>query len=237
MKKHMTRFETFSEEVGGLNTNKIKFRPAAPFTNPFGLTRRYRVIDGENEWGWPGIHFGVDRPEGPNKERRIFAPVKGQGRFEDWEGNIYGSLFFIQHWADFEVVIAHIYPEDIVPSIFFGGELAAGDPIGLAGDYGFSFGIHTHTEIRAEKIGNKILDEFVQRKYGTKGFIDLTEEEILTEYRGCEKTTEWTTERILADYKKLRRDKHVLTVNRYRMVRQMAWTKRTYYSSQLVLDF
>lgn len=230
----MREADRFKEEVGGLSTSLIRFRSGAPFTSQFGLTRRHR----DGEWGWPGIHYGVDRGMAPGGDRQILSPFAGQARFEDWRGAVYGSLIFVKHWARFCVAVAHVHPEDVSDNVRR-GDVEAGDLLGLVGTYGESTGLHTHTEIRADGDGNQVLDEFLQSKVGGDAFRDMPMEGVVLQYRACERTALLGWDEVEEDYRRLRRDAGILQLSRFRMVRRRpnGGALRTYYSSQLALDF
>lgn len=238
--------DRFLEQIGGPQTSKIKFRPGARPTNPFGLTRRYRVIDGI-EWGWPGIHFGVDRAKSTQvvggKPNGIWSPLDFQfSRFEDWKGQVYGSLIHLYHWAGFTVLIAHCEPRDIevLDQLQKSGPIKAGEYIAPIGQYGFTDGAHTHTELRASEpyATCEVLDELLLQKYGSdECFCEMSEKKAIEVYRSCERTKDWREYQMVRDYRRLREEKRIMFMNKYKIIRRLNDGHRVYYSSMLTLDF
>lgn len=87
-------------------------------------------------------HKGIDI--NANKGDTIRAAFEGKVRVVDFQPKGYGNVVVIRHPNGLETVYGHLSrhltKRDAV--------VKAGDPIGLAGDTGFSFGTHLHFETR-----------------------------------------------------------------------------------------
>ena len=87
-------------------------------------------------------HKGIDI--NANKGDTIRAAFDGKVRVVDYQPSGYGNVVVIRHPNGLETVYGHLSKHltkrDKV--------VKAGDPIGLAGDTGFSFGTHLHFETR-----------------------------------------------------------------------------------------
>jgi murein DD-endopeptidase MepM/ murein hydrolase activator NlpD len=248
----MSEMDRFLEEVGGLETKKIVFRPGAPTTCSFGLVERHRLIEVQDngskrtidEWGWPDVHFGADRGPSPISYRGyyngIFAPVAAErSAFENWHGKVYGTLIFLYHWSGFAVVIAHCDPNeiDILPTLQREGPIEAGEYLAPIGDNGYSRGKHSHTEIRSEDEDTPVLEEMLRRKYGDEANRELTEEQVVAVYRSSRRTADKSPEWIADDYAEIRKRVGVIFLNAMKLKRQKGSRILTYYSSALALDF
>lgn len=240
-------FEDFIKEYGGIDFSELHFRPGAVFTCDFGFTERYKVIDGKVVWGYPGIHRGVDRGSGSidfkKKPNPIFVPFNvGSSGFADWGGRGYGTDVLLYHKAGFRVRICHMYPDDIQikNSLMSGYALEAGTWIGPAGSCGMSTGDHTHVEIEAWGFNGEwldvcpVLELVLYEKYGEKKTnTEFTDEEISKIYSSSEHAKDWNGLRVKEDFAKIRKDKRIVFLNKYKMVTKD--TKRrltTVYSSE-----
>lgn len=211
------------------------------FTSVFGLTERHR----NGEWGWPGIHIGVDRgPVGFGEPTGgIWSPLYfSSSKFEDWHGKVYGTLIKLKHVAGFEVCIAHCDREEIavLPRLMQGLGIGLGELIGVAGSNGVSYGKnarHTHTEIRSYGDRCQVLEDVLAMRYGEAVQHGLTERQILHEYHASHRTRDWGRHRCLEDYGTMIQQWGIVFINEYKIVRRRQGEYVTYYSSQRALLF
>ena len=122
---------------------------AAPFASfrgeiappvPGRVLRRFgRVLDAEyrTETFRKGIDFAVERGE------PVYAVAAGEVRFADWFAG-YGRMVIVDHGDGYFTVSGHL--DEI--SVELGQRLAAGDPIGRAGETGSLTGPRLYFEIR-----------------------------------------------------------------------------------------
>jgi hypothetical protein len=244
---YMPGWSRFLDDLGGLECSKIRFRPEAPETDKFGLENRYRVIDGEMVWGWPGVHWGCDR--GTAQNLTIYCPLPiDSGILIDWgPESMYGAEIVLRSWAGFLVRIAHVWPDKLqehVSTMFKEGRpFDQGYPMGPIGAYGQGVqGAHTHTEVESLGESNALLEELLLRRWGGVAGSEYTSDEIVELYSACEKTKDWSSDQCLRDAQALKIDKGILFWNRW-MIRR-TWTRRsegkinnTVYSSLLTMDF
>ncbi len=87
-------------------------------------------------------HKGIDI--NANKGDTIRAAFDGKVRVVDFQSSGYGNVVVIRHPNGLETVYGHL-SKHLTKK---GATLKAGDPIGLAGNTGFSFGTHLHFETR-----------------------------------------------------------------------------------------
>ena len=233
--------ETFLHGLGGIGTPHIKFRPGAPYTCLFGLTERHRG----GEWGWPGIHIGVDRgPYGSGDPPiGIWNPLHAdRTSFEDWDRKIYGTLIRLHHEVGFEVCIAHCNAMDVKPlsDLLEGRSLAPGTYLGEVGANGVGYGAdarHTHTELRSDGRECGVLEDLLAMRYGPSANSPLSEQGVIDVYHESEFTKGWKPERCLEDFEQLSHDWGILFLNDFKMVRRKAGAVLTYYSSRKTLLF
>lgn len=222
--------EKFLGIYGGLNFDNVKFRPGASYTDPFGLTNRYKKIDNEYVWGYPGIHTGTDRGRSgkilENTINPVFVPFNtvSSSIFDD-DGKMYGTIVSLFHEEGFVIRICHMYPEKIkiFNELKNNKPLKAGTLIGPAGQYGMSQGIHTHTDVESYANNDyietsSVLDAILFLKYGKESMQELTTNEIVSIYRSCEKTNNWDEEKIMEDYQEVRAWRGILFLNKYKYV-------------------
>lgn len=237
----------FLQKYGGLNFDNVVFRPGAVFTNGFGLTERYKVIDGKVVWGYPGIHKGIDRgaseKKGQGKMNPIFVPFDaGSSGFKDWAGRAWGSDVYLFSAHNFRVRISHMYPDTIkvMDKLMSGYALRAKTYIGPMGGYGFSTGDHSHTEIESWGFNGEwldscsLLDLILEEKHG-KINVDapISLNEIVKVYRNCGETKSWEATKILKDYENVLKEKKIVFLNKYKMVVSNGRNKATtLYSSR-----
>lgn len=96
----------------------------------------------------------------------VVAAWSGKVRYAKYNESGFGNLVIIRHYNGLETFYAHLSKHLVVPD----QEVKAGDPIGLGGNTGHSFGSHLHFEVRffdipinAEKVidfkNSKVIDE------------------------------------------------------------------------------
>ncbi len=100
-------------------------------TSPYGYRRRFRRM-----------HKGIDLKAFTGDTVR--AAFDGKIRITKYERRGYGYYVVIRHTNDLETVYGHLSKFLVEPDQI----VRAGDPIGLAGNTGRSFGSHLHFETR-----------------------------------------------------------------------------------------
>lgn len=230
-KEDFIKAEEFIKKYGGLNFDKVKFRPGASYTDVFGLTDRYKKIDGKYVWGYPGIHTGTDRGRSQKTINEVANPVivpfdtVSSSIFDDG-GKMYGTIVSLFHEEGFVIRICHMYPNEIelYDDLKNNRKLKAGTLLGPAGQYGMSQGIHTHTDVESYYNNNytktsPILDALLYMKYGENSLKEISNEEIVSIYKICDKTKDWNEEKIINDYnKEVKAWRGILFLNKYKYV-------------------
>lgn len=87
----------------------------------------------------------------------VRAAWSGKVRYARYNTGGFGNLVVIRHYNGLETFYAHLNKHLVVPNQL----VKAGDPIGLGGDTGHSFGSHLHFEVRFYDIpmdAEKIID-------------------------------------------------------------------------------
>ena len=74
----------------------------------------------------------------------IYAAWGGKVRYAKFNKGGYGNLVVIRHYNGLETFYAHLSKLLVIPN----QEVRAGEPIGLGGNTGHSFGAHLHFEVR-----------------------------------------------------------------------------------------
>jgi len=242
------KIKDFISKYGGLQFSKLHYRPGAAFTSEFGLTERYKIINGNMHWGYPGIHNGVDRGYSgvpyKNINNGIFSPFNFyKSGIEDFKGIGYGCRIWLYHELGFVLRIAHCYPNEIMimPQLERGAPVFEGTFIAPIGSYGNSTGPHTHTEIEAwgknswlEKCDG--LEFILQEKFGDKSNKNITMEELEILYQKTNKTQLWSFDKILQDYKLLCNQASLSFLNSYKMVKQTSKGASTFYSTKALFS-
>lgn len=100
-------------------------------TSPYGYRRRFRRM-----------HRGIDLKAFTGDTIR--AAFDGKVRLTKYERRGYGYYIVMRHGNELETVYAHLSKFLVSPDQY----VKAGDPIGLAGNTGRSFGSHLHFETR-----------------------------------------------------------------------------------------
>jgi len=240
----------FIEQHGGKNFDLVSYRPGASTTDLFGLTDRYKKINNEYVWGYPGIHTGVDRGVSSktidDTKNPVIVPFNTSSSciFDDG-GKMYGTIISLFHQEGFVIRICHMRPQEI--KVFNELKnlkpLKAGTLIGPAGDYGMTFGIHTHTDVESYFNNNftetsPFLDAILEIKYGDKVKQELSNEEVFDVYKSCKNTKDWDEEQVFKDYKEVRNWRGISFLNKYKYVwkdysNNVIYTR---YSSKLLFD-
>jgi hypothetical protein len=107
------------------------------FCNPFNgaITSRYGYRKGR-------YHNGIDISL--NTGDTVRAAWSGKVRYAKFNEGGFGNLVIIRHYNGLESFYAHLSKHLCAPN----QDIKAGDPIGLGGNTGHSFGSHLHFEIR-----------------------------------------------------------------------------------------
>jgi len=74
----------------------------------------------------------------------VVAAFSGRVRYAKWNDGGFGNLVIIRHHNGLETFYAHLSKHLVAPD----QEVKAGEPIGLGGNTGHSFGSHLHFEMR-----------------------------------------------------------------------------------------
>lgn len=74
----------------------------------------------------------------------VVAAWDGKVRYAKWNDGGFGNLVIIRHYNGLETFYAHLSKHLVSPN----QEVKAGEPIGLGGNTGHSFGSHLHFEVR-----------------------------------------------------------------------------------------
>ena len=109
-----------------------------PYPTEGAITQRYWFC-----------HKGWDIAAGQGTPVRAVAA--GTVKFAGWNDQGYGNLVVIDH-GGYQSLYAHL---SNTPSVHVGQVVAAGTPVGLMGNTGFSTGPHLHFEIR---LGSEVVD-------------------------------------------------------------------------------
>ena len=107
------------------------------FINPVDgiVTSRYGFRKNRN-------HNGIDI--NLNTGDTVRAAFSGKVRYAKYNTGGYGNLVIIRHENGLETLYAHLSKHLVLPN----DEIKAGEPIGLGGNTGRSFGSHLHFEVR-----------------------------------------------------------------------------------------
>lgn len=103
--------------------------------HPGYITSRYGYRKGR-------YHNGIDI--GLNTGDTVRAAWSGKVRYAKYNDGGFGNLVIIRHDNGLETFYAHLSKNIVFPN----DEVKAGDPIGLGGNTGRSFGPHLHFEVR-----------------------------------------------------------------------------------------
>jgi len=100
------------------------------------------VVTSRYGWRKGRMHYGIDL--NLNTGDTVYASFSGRVRYAKFNDGGYGNLVVIRHYNGLETYYAHLSKIHVVPNQL----VEAGQPIGLGGNTGRSFGAHLHYEIR-----------------------------------------------------------------------------------------
>jgi hypothetical protein len=97
-----------------------------------------------SKYGWRRgrYHNGIDISL--NTGDTVVAAFSGKVRYARYNEGGFGNLVIVRHFNGLETFYAHLSKHLVVPN----QEVKAGDPIGLGGNSGRSYGAHLHFETR-----------------------------------------------------------------------------------------
>lgn len=220
--------KNFNEE------NKISegfsYRKGASFTTQFGIEEGW----GPN-WkdGFVRVHIGVDRAGGGTintVKDVIISPFNFDStRFIDYNGESYGTLMvLLSKKYQFEMRIAHMNPKtDVIPwalsQFKAGNKYEKGWLIGSAGNYGFSKGAHTHTELKSLDDVCEMFELLLLERHGDKSMKEYTNDDIVNFYRSQVKKYpntspygDWTNDQILKDWLNQKIARKIFFINQFK---------------------
>jgi len=248
---------------GNLKFNKVPYRPGASMTCGFGAAEGYRyLIVGTDRlwdesqpvdkktmvWGYVRPHMGVDRAaakpytmkNGTIVKDPVLCPFDFQrSQIVDFGNYSYGSLVTLfNDDCQFEFSIAHMDPKkDFIPwsldRLKSRGSFTQGLVLGSAGNYGYSSGAHTHTEIKSYDESCEVFDILLEELYGDASLKEYTLKEIITIYRAQDKFKNVSDKVILQDWDSWKKNKKIMFSNQYKFVKLDIDGKsiKTWYSS------
>ncbi len=100
------------------------------------------VVTSRYGWRKNRMHYGIDI--NVNTGDTIYAAFSGRIRYSKFNDGGYGNLVVIRHYNGLETYYAHLSKLLVVPNEL----VVAGQPIGLGGNTGRSYGAHLHFEVR-----------------------------------------------------------------------------------------
>lgn len=106
----------------------FRFPAEGHMTSPFGPR-------------WGRMHYGMDIDLETGDA--VYAAFEGMVRISQYHAT-YGNVIVIRHANGLETLYAHLSRRNVLP----GDYVQAGDPIGLGGNTGRSYGAHLHFEVR-----------------------------------------------------------------------------------------
>jgi hypothetical protein len=107
------------------------------FVMPF-----HGIVTSRYGWRKGRPHNGIDI--NLNTGDTVRAAFSGRVRYAKYNESGFGNLVIIRHYNGLETFYAHLSKHMVVPNQL----VNAGDPIGLGGNTGRSFGSHLHFEVR-----------------------------------------------------------------------------------------
>jgi hypothetical protein len=100
------------------------------------------VVTSRYGWRKGRMHYGID--VNCNTGDTIYAAFSGRVRYSQFNNGGYGNLVIIRHYNGLETYYAHLSKLLVEPNEL----VEAGQPIGLGGNTGRSYGAHLHFEVR-----------------------------------------------------------------------------------------
>lgn len=229
----------------------VRFRDGARITCKFGLAEGYRVTSDGVQWDSIRFHTGVDRGTSNGAGVNVVvAPFDfNRSAFIDYgSDHPYGSMIrLFNDKFGFELRIVHMDPrKDIEESAL--ELLQKGKPVpqdlflGRCGNYGFSYGAHTHTEVVSLDERSSVLEELLKLQFGEE--VDVTyesdEQAMIQTYRTQPYWIGKSDKEILDHYESVKKDRRIVGIaNDYKM-QFTDWFSnyqtRTRYSSQKLFN-
>ena len=231
------------DKNNNLAFDTCKFRPFASFSTNFGLDNTFTSLR---------IHPAIDRGYSKVSIYDVFAPF-------DFENVTYlnpyvsfGSLLFLPvRQADFELRIAHMGIDDIVP--LYRNALSNNNPIsismlsriGEAGNLGISVGTeiikgkagaHTHTETVSTEEKSVILDYILAKKFDSELINKNFTDDDLFQYA---KNNNMDYDQTKKTYQEEIKKRNILFLNGFKCVRIDYHTQKvkTFYNSRVLFGF
>lgn len=207
----------------------VQYRKGALITCRFGIAEGYRKVNGNAIWDSVRLHTGVDRgAENRSHENVVYVPFDfDRSELQDYgKDHVYGSMIrLFNDTYGFEMRIVHMEPgRDITPNALrlldAGSSIPRNTRLGKAGNYGFSYGAHTHTEIVSQDTQSTVLDEILWLQYGMEAGMSYIEDrnQIFRLYRDFEYWEPKSDNQIFAHYQdQLEKRRVTGTVNDYKM--------------------
>lgn len=253
---------------GSLKFNGVPYRPGATLTCAFGIAEGYRFyIKGTNRlwndsipmsrremrWGYVRPHMGVDRAAAKDYTLKngntIPDPVISPFDFNrssiiDLGNYSYGTLISLfNDKYQFEFRVAHMDPDkDIIPWSFnrliSNQSFEQGWVLGTSGNYGYSSGAHTHTEVKSIDETCEVFDILLEEMFGEESLEDYSKQKILEEYKKHDNFKKSSQREILQDWDAWKKKRKIVFANPYKFVRvdPIDGKLRTWYSSYLLFN-
>jgi len=259
MTQQLQEFTSIYGDIG--KWQRMKFRPQAKFTSHFGITQRWRNVNGEVMWGYPRWHDGVDRSKRHTiswyDQYSMYAPITAErsGYISETaaSGNVYGGQILLYSKYDFRIRICHVFDNevDIIKNLQAGYAIPKNTYLSVVGNSGMSTGRHSHVEIESwgfhgeHAESSDLLEEILCEQFEDAND-PSSEDEIIALYREGSnldsdemQTSNWSDAEILKDYKDLLKQGNIVFANKYKMQKIGQRTKKisTLYSSEYVFGF
>ena len=259
------KFDKFIKEydpLGDLKFKNINYRKGAIITAPFSIAEGFKYINKktgniwnekdeikfrEMRWGYVRVHTGVDRADGgtaKNIKDVVMSPFNfNRSSIINYGNRIYGTL--VSLWQDdyeFEFRIAHMNPKtDFVTwtlnRLLKRKSIEQNWYIGKAGNYGYSSGSHTHTEIKSYDEESEVLEILLEEKFGSKYLKEYSTSQILNFYRKQKNFEKASDKEILQDWSAIKKMKRIFFINKY-LIRYIDFDgkPKTRYSTALLFN-
>lgn len=129
------------ENVKAVDLPEVTIIPLMGAGENFTITW-YGKLSSGYKWRWGRQHHGVDLALKTGDS--VFAAWDGVVRYAQWNKSGYGNCVVIRHRNGLETLYAHLSKIQVTPNQY----ISSGEPIGLGGNTGRSFGAHLHFEVR-----------------------------------------------------------------------------------------
>lgn len=249
---------------GSFKFDNVPFRPGATTTCHFGISEGYRYyIKGTNKlwnaslpidkkdmrWGYVRPHMGVDRASAKPYTLKngtiindvVIIPFNfNRSQIVNYGNYSYGTLISLfNDEYQFEFRVAHMKPgKDIINWSFNrlkqAGSFDQGWVLGNAGTYGYSSGVHTHTELKSYDDHCEPFEILLEEMYGDKANKEYSTTQIIREYKKHEHFKNASNKVILEDWNVWKRNKKIIFANPYKFTKidpMDGKTIRTWYST------